>query len=164
MIIYKYFFNILYQFINNNQNFYIFDYNFKNMFYLYSYIYNKNLIKIYQNFFFFNTNKIFRKNFYFFFKSFFNQNKISLIIFLNYKFSLKNIVEFSKFNIPILNFSSYFYDYKSTDIVFFDYNYNYIYLFNWFLLNKIIFISLNNLILLNKIYFFNNFNKIFKVI
>lgn len=130
IIIYKYFFNILYQFINTKQNLYIFDFNFKNMFYLYSYIYNKNFIKVYQNFFFFNVNKIFRKNFYFFFRSFFNQNKISLIIFLDYKFSLKNIVEFSKFNLPVLNFSSYFYNYKTTDIVFFNFNYNYIYLFN----------------------------------
>ena len=163
-IFYKYFFNMLYQTINNKQNIYIFDLNFKNIYYIYSYIYNKNFISIYQSFFFFNVNKIFRKNFYFFFKSFFNNNNISLIVFLDYKFSLKNIVEISKFNIPILNFSSYFYDHKTTDVVFFNFNFNYITVFNWFLLNKIFFISVNNLILLKKIYFFKNFNKFLKLI
>ena len=164
LIVYKYFFNLLYTLINSKQNIYIFDLNFKNMYYLYSYIYSKNFVKVYQNFFFFNINKIFRKNFYFFFRSFFNNNNISMLVFLDYKFALKNIVEFSKFNVPILNFSSHFYNYKSTDLVFFNFNYNYIYLFNWFLLNKIFFISINNLILTHKVYFFKNFDKYLKLL
>ena len=164
LIVCKYFFNILYQLINIRTNLFIFDLNFKNSYFLYSYIYNKNFIKFYQNFFFFNVNKIFRKNFYFFFRSFLNTNNISIILFLEYKFAIKNIVELSKFNIPILNFSSYFVDRKYVDLSFFNFNYKFIYLFNWFLLNKIIFISFNNLMLLNKILYFNNFNKFIKTI
>jgi hypothetical protein len=53
-------------------------------------------------------------------------------------------------------------DYKYSDLHFFNFNYKFIYLFNWFLLNKIFFISFNNLILLNKINYFNNFNKYLK--
>jgi hypothetical protein len=134
------------------------------MYYLYSYIYNKNFIKLYQNFFFFNVNKIFRKNFYFFFKSFFINNDISLIVFLDYKFSLKNIVEFTKFNIPVLNFPTYFVNHKHVDLFFFNFNLKNIYLFNWFLLNKFFFISINNLILINKFCFFKNFDKYLKLI
>jgi hypothetical protein len=47
---------------------------------------------------------------------------------------------------------------------FFNFNYQFIYLFNWFLLNKIFFISINNLIFLNKINYFSNFNKFLKYI
>jgi hypothetical protein len=130
LIICKYFFNILYQLVNLKTNLYIFDLNFKNSFFLYSYIYNKNFVKIYQNFFFFNINKIFRKNFYFFFRSFLNNNNISVMLFLEYKFAIKNIIELSKFNIPILNFSSFFVDFKHSDLSFFNFNYQFIYLFN----------------------------------
>ena len=46
LIVYKYFFNLLYQLINSKQNIYIFDLNFKNMYYLYSYIYSKNFVTL----------------------------------------------------------------------------------------------------------------------
>jgi hypothetical protein len=143
---FKSFYNMFYYLVFNNYNYLILDCEYKFVFPLYNYIFEKKDLVIYKDFFFLKPKVFTYKQWLYFYSHFLKTHNVSLLIIFDYLYYFNYLSDLNKIDIAIssivpINYTDFFIDYPlyASDI-----NFSFNKLLFYSIISQITFLAISN--------------------